>query len=203
MLDQLKSSDKKVSAVLRSSDLPNATVRQALEDNLALALARWMEAQKADKAIKPDAYTYADTDEAFLESAARGGKLFTGAGGCISCHQNYGRESNLSYDSWGTIVRGRNLYEGVYRGGRRPIDLYYRIHGGINGAGMTAYKDLKDQVKSQLSENKIKPQDLGLTAADQLDKVDILWDLVNFLKAMPYSDLRAKLRDQFKIPIAV
>ena len=29
---------------------------------------------------------------------------------------------------------------GVYRGGMRPIDLYYRIHAGINGAPMPAAK---------------------------------------------------------------
>ncbi|MEX2140738.1 MAG: cytochrome c [Pirellulales bacterium] len=30
----------------------------------------------------------------------------------------------------------RNLRLGVYRGGRRPIDLYYRLEAGINGSGM-------------------------------------------------------------------
>ena len=121
----------------------------------------------------------------FLESAARGFKLFVGPGGCISCHQNYGRESNLTYDAWGTIVRGRNLYDGVYRGGRRPLDLYYRVHSGINGAGMTSYKDLKTQIT--------KPEEIGLTP-EQLARTDPVWDLVNFLRAAGYADLRTKLR---------
>ena len=30
----------------------------------------------------------------------------------------------------------RNLRMGVYRGGRRPIDIYYRLAAGINGSGM-------------------------------------------------------------------
>jgi mono/diheme cytochrome c family protein len=30
----------------------------------------------------------------------------------------------------------RNLRMGVYRGGRRPIDIYYRLEAGINGTGM-------------------------------------------------------------------
>ncbi len=30
----------------------------------------------------------------------------------------------------------RNLRLGVYRGGRRPIDIYYRLEAGINGSGM-------------------------------------------------------------------
>jgi len=33
----------------------------------------------------------------------------------------------------------RNLRRGIYRGGRRPLDLYYRIHAGINGAPMPAW----------------------------------------------------------------
>jgi mono/diheme cytochrome c family protein len=32
----------------------------------------------------------------------------------------------------------RNLRLGVYRGGRRPIDIYYRLQAGINGSGMPA-----------------------------------------------------------------
>jgi mono/diheme cytochrome c family protein len=30
----------------------------------------------------------------------------------------------------------RNLRLGIYRGGRRPIDIYYRLEAGINGSGM-------------------------------------------------------------------
>jgi mono/diheme cytochrome c family protein len=198
MLDQLKDPNKKVVMVLRA-DLPDPSVRKALEDNLALAAARWVAAQKADAAIKPDGYPYPDTEEAFVESAARGAKIFIGTGGCISCHQNFGRESNLTYDSWGTIVRGRNLYDGIYRGGRRPLDLYYRVYGGINGAGMTSYKDLKDKMKDLFGENKLKPADVGLTSAEQLGGIDPLWDLVNFLKAAAFPDLRARLRDQYKV----
>jgi mono/diheme cytochrome c family protein len=36
----------------------------------------------------------------------------------------------------------RNLRSGIYRGGRRPIDLYYRIMAGINGSGMPAHNTL-------------------------------------------------------------
>jgi mono/diheme cytochrome c family protein len=32
----------------------------------------------------------------------------------------------------------RNLRLGVYRGGRRPIDIFYRLQAGINGSGMPA-----------------------------------------------------------------
>ena len=64
-----------------------------------------------------------------------------------------------------------NLTTGVFRGGRRPIDLYYRIHSGINGSNMTAFGKA------------LKP--------------DQIWDLVNFLEILPYP----KLRERFEINI--
>lgn len=190
MFDQLKEENLKMN--LRDEAIKNPTVKDALEDNLALAASRWINSQKADAEIIPAAYPYPNNDDAaFLQSAARGAKVFLGAGGCIACHQNYGRESNLVYDAWGTIVRGRDLYDGVYRGGRRPLDLYYRIHSGINGAGMTAYKEIKSQ---------LKPDDVGLTP-EQFEKFEPLWDMVNFLRALGFPELRDKLRVDFRINI--
>ncbi len=43
----------------------------------------------------------------------------------------------------------RNLRLGVYRGGRRPLDFYYRIHEGINAAPMPATDLLTDEEKKQ------------------------------------------------------
>ena len=54
----------------------------------------------------------------------------------------------------------RNLRQGVYRGGRRPLDLYYRIHAGINGAPMPAGKGT------------IPPEDI--------------WHIVNYIRSLPY-----------------
>src|SRR5262249_43570082 len=75
------------------------------------------------------------------DSALRGMALFLSKGdaGCIGCHLDFGRKPNYSYDAWGTINKPTDLTLGVYRGGRRPVDLYYRIHSGINGSGMTAF----------------------------------------------------------------
>lgn len=145
--------------------------------------ARWVAAQSS--AITPDPYPYPDTEEAFLESAARGAALFnTGTASCVSCHKNYGREAPHYFDAWGTIVRPRNLVDGYYRGGRRPIDLYYRVWSGINGAGMASY------------DKELRPSD-----EDKAKKVDKIWDLVNFMQAIHYPDLRAKLRAKFDIKI--
>ena len=44
-----------------------------------------------------------------------------------------------SLDDWGNPLRPNNLNRGVYKGGRRPIDLYWRIAKGINGAKMPAH----------------------------------------------------------------
>jgi mono/diheme cytochrome c family protein len=175
------------------SDFKNPTIKDSMQDNLALISGWWVGAQKPDAVITPTPFPDVASDDNFLKSAGRGGKIFLGVGGCISCHQNFGRESNLTYDAWGTIVRGRNLYDGIYRGGRRPVDLYNRVHGGIEGAGMTAYKDLK---------NLINPQDIGVTA-EQLAGIDPLWDIVNFLRALPYRNMRDKLREapyELKLP---
>jgi mono/diheme cytochrome c family protein len=86
--------------------------------------------------------------------------LMTGTGKCLQCHNNFGRVNDYLFDDWGTIVRPANLTTGVYRGGRRPLDLYYRIYGGIAGAGMPAH-------------------DTALTAEQT-------WDIVNFLQVLPY-----------------
>jgi cytochrome c len=97
-----------------------------------------------------------------LASAARGFRLF--AGTCASCHQDYGRAQQLKFDVWGTVVQPRNLTLGVYRGGRRPEDLYARVYAGIYA--------------STMPDSKAKA---GPTTAD---KPDAVWDTVHFLQAL-------------------
>src|SRR5262249_29398969 len=104
------------------------------------------------------------TEEQRRESVARGYKYFVGTeGACIKCHTDYGRQVKYVSDDWGTLVRPRNLTEDNYRGGRRPIDLYWRIRGGIRGTKMAA--------------------GAGLMTGDDDAKV---WDVVNFVQALPY-----------------
>src|SRR5437660_908465 len=106
--------------------------------------------------------------QAFKDSVIRGWRLFTqqGDAGCISCHTDYGRQAAYKYDYWGTVVRPADVTSGIYRGGRRPIDLFWRIHSGINGTGMTAF---------------------GATLSSR----DI-WDIVHFLQVLPYAQMRQK-----------
>jgi len=65
-----------------------------------------------------------------------------------------------SLDDWGNPLRPANLNRGVYKGGRRPIDLYWRIAKGITGAKMPGHYPTLE--------------------------ADEVWDLVNFVLALPY-----------------
>ncbi len=57
-------------------------------------------------------------------------------------------------------IQPRNLRQAIYRGGRRPLDLYYRIHAGINGAPM--------------------PAAAGTLSPDEI------WHIVNYIRSLPY-----------------
>lgn len=47
-------------------------------------------------------------------------------------------------DDWGHPIVPRDLSKGVFRFGRRPIDIYRRIYAGINGTPMPAIGESKD-----------------------------------------------------------
>ncbi|MBY0232087.1 MAG: hypothetical protein K2W96_22650, partial [Gemmataceae bacterium] len=101
-------------------------------------------------------------------SIERGHKLVLGTAACISCHNDYGRRSAYRYDEWGTLVRPANLTNYKYRGGRRPVDFYWRISGGIVPSGMSAI------------------------TADKLPSPESYWDLVHFVQALPYPQMLPK-----------
>jgi mono/diheme cytochrome c family protein len=132
------------------------------------------------KLIQPGGSDYDEDDLAILrKSVQRGHEIFKDPqrGGCIGCHFDYGRQSLLAYDAWGTIIRPADLTLGVYRGGRRPIDLYRRIYSGVNGSNMAPL--------------------VVLDGESEKDRQQRIWDLVNFVQVLPY---RA-MRDQFGIEI--
>lgn len=105
-------------------------------------------------------------DEEKLHASVREGyKLFLGKGACITCHTDFGRQAQFIYDKWGTLVRPNNLTQAIYRGGRRPLDIYYRINSGIDpstmpGATVEVAKDPK-----------------------------AMWSLVNFVRLLPYPSM--------------
>jgi mono/diheme cytochrome c family protein len=61
-------------------------------------------------------------------------------------------------DEWGNPHRPADLARGLYKGGRRPIDLYWRIAKGINGTKMLGHSSLLPD--------------------------DQIWDMVNFVVAL-------------------
>jgi len=90
------------------------------------------------------------------ESIALGRKHFMdpNGGNCFSCHGEKGLGDGTSaweadedgimqriVDDWGEEIIPRNLTTGIFRGGRRPIDIYRRLTGGINGTPMPAVPD--------------------------------------------------------------
>jgi len=114
--------------------------------------------------LTPPEYPYQDKDLA--ESIKRGHRLFSSqapdALGCVSCHVDYGRQSPWQYDEWGSVNRPSNLTSGIYKGGRRPIDLYWRLKRGIPPSKMPA---------------------VTITGGDEDKKI---WDLINFIENVPY-----------------
>lgn len=82
------------------------------------------------------------------ESVQLGRKAFVKES-CYKCHGVDGRGSgrrSLGKDDWGRDAFAANLSAGMLHGGRRPLDIYRRIHAGINGTPMPGYVDaLKDR----------------------------------------------------------
>lgn len=67
-------------------------------------------------------------------------------------------------------ITPRNLRQGYYRFGRRPLDLFRRVHAGINGAPMPG----------------VGPASPG--AAGTLSPEDI-WHLVDYVQSLPYEPI--------------
>ena len=132
----------------------------------------WNRAEQPEQLVVPGTNrTKPDAD-----SLARGRALYLSAKAkCAACHGTTGRgdgpqtediqqgytEPGL-FDQWKNEIKPRNLTRGLYRGGRRPIDLYRRIYAGIKGTPMPAFGG------TVLNDNEI-------------------WDLVNYVMSIPYA----------------
>ena len=153
----------------------SVSVSTALDDadsTLSEIVDQWSTAQRAPIPVAPFSADLQDLKSpAGQESIKRGHAVFLlKEGKCIECHADYGRQLAYKYDDWGTIVRPRDVTAGVLRGGRRPIDIYYRLFNGINGTPMPAIVNA-----AQWKDEKYR------TA-----KARQVWDLVNFIRAVPY-----------------
>ena len=143
---------------------------------------KWSGAEEEGTPIIPKKPRPQDT----AESRHRGKELFLGnKAKCVNCHGPTGRgngpmtedfqknpDTNETYaerglyDTWGQPIKPRDLTRGIYRGGRRPIDIYRRIYAGIKGTPMPGNSQA-------LSEDEI-------------------WDLVNYALSVPYDSQAPK-----------
>jgi mono/diheme cytochrome c family protein len=146
------------------------------------------------------------TKEQLAESVKHGRELFFGTiANCIKCHGEsaLGDGQLTDYDEWAKefindgknpkivstyvslgllpprTIRPRNLRLGVFRGGLRPIDIYWRIMNGIEGSPMPA-----------LATNIRKPEDPP--EAKKLNPEEV-WDLVNYVQSLPYERINNAL----------
>jgi mono/diheme cytochrome c family protein len=158
------------------------SILSSADETLAEIVGFWLKAENEPIPVAkaPPEQTELSS-EAGQKSIRRGHEVFLQKEGkCIECHADYGRQLTYKYDDWGTIVRPRDVTAGVFRGGRRPIDIYYRLYG-INGTPMPAF------VSSGQEKDEKKMQQV--------------WDLVNFLRAVPYpAMLPQDVRDQVYPP---
>lgn len=140
--------------------------------------------------------------EQLAASIKHGRELFYGTiANCVKCHGDsaLGDGQTTDYDEWAKefigdgkkqelirtyvslgmlpprTIKPRNLRLGVYRGGLRPIDIYWRVMNGIEGTPMPA-----------LATNVRKPEDPP--EAKKLNAEEI-WDLVNYVRSLPYESI--------------
>lgn len=157
---------------------------------------KWDGAKSASTEIPPRP---SQTKDERIASAKRGRELFYGTvANCVKCHGDsaLGDGQTTDYDEWakefindgknrvlvseyvtlGLLpprnIKPRNLRQGVFRGGLRPIDIYWRIKNGIEGTPMPAstMKPAGD------------PNAKGLTPED-------IWDIVNYVESLPYESI--------------
>ena len=122
----------------------------------------WSEADQCK--VEPPPEPPVDTAEALAASIAAGKELYASKDAeCVKCHGPEGKgdgEETELYDDWNERKKGvspqrteelaklftlsiqqirpRDFTEGTYRGGSRPIDLYWRVYVGIKGTPMPA-----------------------------------------------------------------
>ncbi len=152
-------------------------------DNIAAELAEaWTTADLPESAVVPTRKRKLPTPK----SIDNGKKLFLSQvegkkTECTKCHGLMGRgdgsqteeflvikDSNPEqkyevvglHDDWGHPIRPRDLTRGIYRGGRRPIDIYRRVHEGIPGTPMSGFASV------------LKPEEI--------------WDVVNYVLSIPF-----------------
>ncbi|MCU0876261.1 MAG: c-type cytochrome [Pirellulaceae bacterium] len=168
----------------------------AVKEKIATVVNKWTGAMDASVEIPPRPEM---TPEELVESRKLGRTLFYGSiANCVKCHGDsaLGDGQLTDYDDWTKEfigegkdpevvaqyvalglpeprnIRPRNLRMGIYRGGMRPIDIYWRIRNGIEGTPMPAATMKPDG----------DPNAKGLTPDD-------IWHIVNYIESLPYESI--------------
>ena len=140
-----------------TSDLPRISSDKS--DDLVTS---WNAAEQPDALVVPKKSRTPDSPA----SRERGRKLFTSdTAKCSQCHGMAGKGNGPQtedyqlipgstkkfskpglFDLWDHPIQPRDLTSGIYRGGRRPLDIYRRIYSGIKGTPMPPFgAALKDE----------------------------------------------------------
>lgn len=111
-----------------------------VEEIVTMIYQRWADAQQ--QVVTPET----PMPEMTPETVAAGHELFLQRG-CNKCHGRDGRggsmgDVDVGVDVWGQKAAAADLTSGMFRGGGRPIDIYRRIHSGINGTPMPSFANL-------------------------------------------------------------
>jgi mono/diheme cytochrome c family protein len=196
----LEEGKRLVSVVAKETSAEQKAAQQeqlaAVKETVTNLVSRW---EGAAAAVMPIPARPSMSKEELAGSVKRGRDLFYGTvANCVKCHGDSalgdgtatefddwakefigdGKNPNLvsTYVSLGLLpprtITPRNLRQGVYRGGMRPIDLYWRIRNGIEGTPMPA-ATMKPEGD---------PNAKGLTP-------DEIWDLVNYVQSLPYEPI--------------
>ncbi len=187
-------SDERLFDVTADSDV-KAEQAELIREYAAEVVQKWVDADSQATPVEAP-----DPNRDLVASAKRGRELFYGPiANCVKCHGDsaLGDGQITDYDDWakeleptneevlseylalgGYIleprnIRPRNLRMGVYRGGRRPIDLYWRIHNGIDGTPMPGALIIPDDAPAGTK---------GLKKED-------LWALVDYVQSLPYESI--------------
>ena len=133
---------------------------EALQDAASLIAENWQSAENPSNLIVPGMARIPDSPE----SRQLGRNLFLNRTvDCKKCHGPGGRGNGVAledfqkkkdgspynepglFDDWNHHVTPRDLTSGIYRGGRRPLDLFRRVTNGVGGTPMAGFATLKEE----------------------------------------------------------
>jgi mono/diheme cytochrome c family protein len=171
----------------------------AVKDVVKNVVEKW---DGAPAAVTPVPARTSMTKDELAASIKHGRELFYGAiANCVKCHGDsaLGDGQTTDYDEWAKefindgkdskvvstyvslgllpprTIRPRNLRQGVFRGGLRPIDLYWRMMNGIEGTPMPA---LATNIRKE-----------GDPAEAKKLSAEEVWDIVNYVQSLPYESV--------------